>query len=283
MFPTSSRLLSVSVAAALLAACGGGGSSGGSSSMLNSTPQSGNVAMLLSDASSEDWATIGVKVLSIALVPQGGGSNVTVYTAPIAGADREPRAARSDRRAPRQFDRSRRHVHRCGADRQRQCRRHTAHGIAGSGGRICRGAGHHHSCESDPGSAHPGERLQPHGTGEGHVRFAAGREREPEQRARPRIRSGASCLPRRPRTGGNGRHHLGGQFQRTGASPSAARPRSTRAASYLRRRERDFLGQQFDHDHQGIPGRAPRQPGDGRCRHAVPADPRRRHQRHPLL
>jgi len=38
--------------------------------------------MLLSDASSEDWATIGVKVLSIALVPQGGGSNVTVYTAP---------------------------------------------------------------------------------------------------------------------------------------------------------------------------------------------------------
>ena len=38
--------------------------------------------MLVSDASTEDWATIGVKVLSIALVPQGGGSNVTVYTAP---------------------------------------------------------------------------------------------------------------------------------------------------------------------------------------------------------
>ncbi len=102
MFPTSSRLLSVSVAAALLAACGGGGgSSGGSSSTLNSTPQSGNVAMLLSDASSEDWATIGVKVLSIALVPQGGGGNVTVYTRADAGAGREPRAARSDRRAPR--------------------------------------------------------------------------------------------------------------------------------------------------------------------------------------
>ena len=57
-------------------------SSGGSSGALNSAPQSGNVAMLLSDASSEDWATIGVKVLSIALVPQGGGGNVTVYTAP---------------------------------------------------------------------------------------------------------------------------------------------------------------------------------------------------------
>ena len=38
--------------------------------------------MLISDASSEDWATIGVKVLSVALVPQGGGGNVTVYTAP---------------------------------------------------------------------------------------------------------------------------------------------------------------------------------------------------------
>jgi hypothetical protein len=37
---------------------------------------------MLSDASSEDWATIGVKVLSIALIPQAGGGNVTVYTAP---------------------------------------------------------------------------------------------------------------------------------------------------------------------------------------------------------
>ena len=40
--------------------------------------------MLVSDASTEDWHTIGVKVLSIALVPQSGGSNVTVYTAPMA-------------------------------------------------------------------------------------------------------------------------------------------------------------------------------------------------------
>ena len=38
--------------------------------------------MMISDASTEDWATIGVKVMSIALVPQGGGGNVTVYTAP---------------------------------------------------------------------------------------------------------------------------------------------------------------------------------------------------------
>jgi hypothetical protein len=77
----------VSMAAALVAACGGGGSSGSSNSMPTSQPsppaaQNGNVAMLVSDASTEDWATIGVKILSIALVPQGGGSNVTVYAAP---------------------------------------------------------------------------------------------------------------------------------------------------------------------------------------------------------
>jgi len=43
---------------------------------------SGTMPVVLSDASSEDWATIGVKILSIALTPQGGGSDVTVYTAP---------------------------------------------------------------------------------------------------------------------------------------------------------------------------------------------------------
>ena len=81
MVPNTTRLLSAGLAAVLLAACGGGG--GGSSGM-NATvpPQTGNVTMMISDASSEDWATIGVKVLSIALVPQSGGSNVTVYTAP---------------------------------------------------------------------------------------------------------------------------------------------------------------------------------------------------------
>jgi hypothetical protein len=82
MEPKSSRLLSLGVATALIAGCGGGSS--GSAPHLSSTPsaQTGNVSMLISDASTDDWATIGVKVLSIALVPQGGGSNVTVYTAP---------------------------------------------------------------------------------------------------------------------------------------------------------------------------------------------------------
>src|SRR5580698_9957921 len=83
MVSNKSRLLAMSLASAVLAACGGGGGSGGGS--MNpppSAPQSANVSMLISDASSEDWATIGVKVLSIALIPQGGGTNVTVYTAP---------------------------------------------------------------------------------------------------------------------------------------------------------------------------------------------------------
>jgi hypothetical protein len=66
-----------------VAGCGGGYNAGSSSgSGTTPTAQNGNVNMMISDASTEDWATIGVKVLSIALVPQGGGSNVTVYTAP---------------------------------------------------------------------------------------------------------------------------------------------------------------------------------------------------------
>jgi hypothetical protein len=81
MVSNNSRLLAMSLASAVLAACGGG-SGGNSMSPPPSAPQSAKVSLLISDASSEDWATIGVKVLAIALVPQGGGSNVTVYTAP---------------------------------------------------------------------------------------------------------------------------------------------------------------------------------------------------------
>jgi hypothetical protein len=39
------------------------------------------VNMMVSDASTEDWATIGIKILSISLIPQGGGSPVNVFTA----------------------------------------------------------------------------------------------------------------------------------------------------------------------------------------------------------
>jgi len=42
--------------------------------------QDGNVNMIISDASTEDWATIGVKILSISLVPQGGGTPVNIFS-----------------------------------------------------------------------------------------------------------------------------------------------------------------------------------------------------------
>lgn len=60
----------------------GGGSSSSPSEPVTQAPQNGTVSMMVSDASTEDWATIGVKVLSISLTPQGGGSPVNIYTAP---------------------------------------------------------------------------------------------------------------------------------------------------------------------------------------------------------
>jgi hypothetical protein len=37
---------------------------------------------MVSDDPSNDWAEVGVKVMTIALKPQGGGSPVVVFTAP---------------------------------------------------------------------------------------------------------------------------------------------------------------------------------------------------------
>ncbi|HYK25154.1 MAG TPA: DUF4382 domain-containing protein, partial [Steroidobacteraceae bacterium] len=77
------------IALASLAGCGGGSGGAdpaGSGSNVTSTTQVGNVAFMVSDAPAQDWALVGVKVESIALVPQGGGSNVTVYSASPASA-----------------------------------------------------------------------------------------------------------------------------------------------------------------------------------------------------
>jgi hypothetical protein len=63
---------------AFLVGCGSGSDSG---SNFGSGTQDGSVNLIVSDASTEDWATIGVKILSISLIPQGGGTNVNVYTA----------------------------------------------------------------------------------------------------------------------------------------------------------------------------------------------------------
>jgi hypothetical protein len=72
------------VAAPLLVVGCGGGSTSSSAGSSTQTPavQNGTVNMMVSDGATEDWATIGVKVLAISLVPQGGGSAVNVYTAP---------------------------------------------------------------------------------------------------------------------------------------------------------------------------------------------------------
>ena len=78
----SRLMLGLAIAAMPLFTVGCGA---GSSSFNNNpppAPQNGSVNLMMSDASTEDWATIGVKVLSISLTPQGGGSPVTVYTAP---------------------------------------------------------------------------------------------------------------------------------------------------------------------------------------------------------
>src|SRR5271166_2265647 len=80
MISNVSKLTLAGAVASILAACGGGG---GSSATMPPvvTQQSSPVAILIGDASTEDWSLIGVKILSVALVPQGGGTNVTVYTA----------------------------------------------------------------------------------------------------------------------------------------------------------------------------------------------------------
>src|SRR3984885_9828740 len=68
---------------AALTACGGGGGGAGSSSTSSTQSTStGSMPLMIQGATSDDWATVGARVLSIALVPQGGGSAVSVWTAP---------------------------------------------------------------------------------------------------------------------------------------------------------------------------------------------------------
>jgi hypothetical protein len=74
--------LAVTGSAIILTLTACGGSSASNNNNNNSNPTTGKVTLVVSDASAEDWAAIDVKVLSIALTPQGGGSPVTVYTAP---------------------------------------------------------------------------------------------------------------------------------------------------------------------------------------------------------
>jgi hypothetical protein len=78
------RHFSAGLAAATLAVivlalgCSGSSSSGDAPA---SSP-TGSVAMSVSDASVEDWAVVGVKLLGITLTPQGGGTPVTILASP---------------------------------------------------------------------------------------------------------------------------------------------------------------------------------------------------------
>src|SRR5580692_5453409 len=70
----------IAALAMVMAGCSGGsGSSGINGGTGNSN---GSVSMMVSDAPDNDWAAIDVKILSISLNPQGGGTPVVVYTAP---------------------------------------------------------------------------------------------------------------------------------------------------------------------------------------------------------
>jgi len=53
-----------------------------SSSSNNPGSQNGQISMMVSDDPSNDWAIVGVTVLSVSLQPQGGGTPVVVFTAP---------------------------------------------------------------------------------------------------------------------------------------------------------------------------------------------------------
>lgn len=78
-FLGSRFMLGVAAAAWMLALMGC--SSGSSSPVVSTQPQNGTVNVQISDDPTEDWAQIGVKVLSITITPQGGGTPVTLFTA----------------------------------------------------------------------------------------------------------------------------------------------------------------------------------------------------------
>jgi len=78
------RHLPAAFTAAALAALALGLGCAGSSSGGDAAPAgpAGTVAMSVSDAATEDWAVIGVKLLGISLTPQGGGTARTILATP---------------------------------------------------------------------------------------------------------------------------------------------------------------------------------------------------------
>jgi Domain of unknown function (DUF5666) len=74
------RLTAVAIAAALaVTACGGGGSAG---TAPTATPQSVNVPLLISDASSQDWSSIQVTLTSV-VFKSASGDTANLLSAPV--------------------------------------------------------------------------------------------------------------------------------------------------------------------------------------------------------
>lgn len=83
-FAASRLVLGVAVGAWTLGLTGcSSGSTTTTAPPTNTQPQDGTLNIIVGDDPTQDWATIGVKVLSISLTPQGGGSDVTVFTATL--------------------------------------------------------------------------------------------------------------------------------------------------------------------------------------------------------
>jgi hypothetical protein len=166
--------LAAAAAAVMLYTMGcSSGSSTSNPGSSGSTPQAqtGTVNMIVSDAPTEDWATIGVKVLSIALIPQGGGSAVTVYTAPSS--------------APTinllQLDQ----LNEILGSVSVPVGTYASATITVNG--ICRSRGHDDPFEPDSNSQHHGKRGQLDGAGDTEPGCATGGEYEPEQRSGPGV------------------------------------------------------------------------------------------------
>jgi hypothetical protein len=78
----SRLMLGVAAAAWMLVLMGcSSGSTTTTTPPSNTQPQNGTLNVLVNDDPTQDWATIGVKILSISLTPQNGGNPVSVFTA----------------------------------------------------------------------------------------------------------------------------------------------------------------------------------------------------------
>ena len=220
--------------AATLAACGGGG---GSSSA--NAPQGIDRWPCRSPSAMRPRTTgptIGVKVLSIALVPQGGGSQRDRVDRAHARPVRQPRAARSAGRDSRQRQRA------APAPTPVRCSRSrpTPATCCSRSLRTRRAAS-----RSLPAPAFPPIRSRSRAS-----RAAAAIYTVPvtvnfavplvvsataDQCARSGVRPGAPGVHRRPHAAGrHGRDALGGELQRPGAPSPDSRHRATGAAAHLR-------------------------------------------------